>query len=1389
MNTIDFVKNQLRLLFPDIDLTVGSPVDRDLIQPLRSRLGDELLGISAGEIIRARLASEYPEMSGIQTEDLLVKPADLILEPLRQIIGRIDVQTSTNDLTSLTDDELDAVVSTLFIYRVIGTYAEYQMRLYVRNPRPIVLGPDNICKTGAGLSYYPSRVYTFHVPDIMANREGGLYFVEFNAVSAGRGERYNVGAGEINSITGVTDAVRVRNIRKISSGTDTETNEELLARVSTMLGERSLVSDSGIVAKINSLSNGSLRRVSVVGRGEEDMLRDVLTADITVTDDLFGEPYNGGMDGTCPDWTGGLRTYYGYSDTLNVTTDAFTDTIIGDEVIVMDSLGNFGFGTVKTVHSAQSLEVTGLDEILSSSGTTVAVPVPATAANLPMQDTFRDTTGVIFESVATEGDVILVPGQALTVSGTEGEYLYVGPQRILVLQACDSVANQAQTLASPAQVQIGVPVDVNVQVGDFITLERAAFTELSMHEIQNISVDTLIIDPPLGWTTVGADTKWTIHRNSNDGWDPLTGINSSYFGVAFSWPGGPMGYTLVDVEGTPLPSGSPVAWSIHHASTDSIVALLSINDMPGGKLVTDEAPYVPGQVHVGGCADAYVYDNGKTGTSLTLNGLIGVETVIDAYNLSCTSGSDEWVGTVNFEAAGVRAGDVLFIPNTYGSVTGSYIIREATTSSLFTKEDAPDTASNMDYQIVRSVKTPMDRPRNLIDYGSDLTLSPFTSVVTFGHNIIQQGAVSGNTIRVTPENTAPFEMTIISLDPGGLQATVQAPPAFSGSSIGYEIWDSYGAPGFVQRPIIEVTDVSVGDYTIPYARPVLSLLVSLSRYTQKAPTEIKRTPYVSIVAGSTTMYFLHNHPDFYEVAEGDFILVNSVQFQVETVSETTWSVTVTEAAENSIGFSPATIAPPQIGTMRVYFKDPTEGWIDPDTLFTLRSNSLYTMSPDDRAYRLVSTGDTAEVATASPDTFVTNDDNFNLYHWDVGDYLVIESKSIVSGPIAGPSVNVNGKYLSLSVDGEIRAISFTGTDPINLTGYSGAGGVVQQINAANLGITATVEESGGSWYVVLASSRLVTLQGNVSAAIELSFTAASYSNVSVNADTYIISGSAGAGLTGQVTVTDEDGGAVTWTANETRLTYRVYRKRAKEIDLVEMRDTNNEMGMYYTDVPVSANFIGVSRPVNVYNEFDCEGETAYGYWFSTAKESLVGSIYEEVDLYLSATCPDIGGSGGLDNQITVAGEDVVIKYDSSSAIIATQNSMLRESNRNVLASIFVMHKFPAYVRLFLSYTGGSSVSVIRSDLDKLLATSDFLGRLTAYEIGKMLVMRHTIDGVEPVTMLKLAWDRDRSWYATLSQDRLVFGSLEFPKLDWENSSVNGGAVLTGELAGLGSSAS
>ena len=1389
MNTIDFVKDQLVSLFPDIDLTNGSPVDRDLIQPLRARLGDELLGISAGEIIRSRLASEYPELTGIQTEDLLVKPADLILEPLRQIIGRIDAQTSTNDLLSLTDDELDAVVGTLFIYRTVGVYAEYQMRLYVRNPRPIVLGPDNICRTSTGLSFYPSRIYTFHVPDILSNREGNLYYVEFNAIASSRGERYNVSANEISIITGVTDAVRVRNIRRITGGTDTETNEELLARVSTMLGERSLVSDSGIVAKINSLSNGVLRRTSVVGRGEVDMLRDVLSADITITDDLFGYPYAGSASGSCPEWvsSNGI-TYTGYSDTLLVSIPGtFDDTVVGDELSVMDSGGNFGHGTVRNVISSVELEVTALDEVIASTGTTVEVDTPITAADIRIQDTFHDVSGVTLESLATAGYAILADGHdsPKTVSGAEGEYAYVGSQRIIVLQACDEAASRALRITSFLML-IGVDVATNVQIGDFITFERW-FGEHSLHRITRLpGAGQIGIEPDLTlWNPTIADTKWTIHRNGAVGWDTGTQRIAEYFDEYEKAPGSLSDYVLVSVD-TPLPSGSPVSWTLHHASTESIVATLTINDMPGGKLITDEAPYVPGEVHVGGCADAYVVDNSRTGYSLALSEIVGIDLVVDSTNINCTTGSPDWTSPVNFISADVKAGDVLVIPDTYGAVTGSYIISKVTSAGLVTTTNAPDTASNMDYQIVRNIHTPLDRPRNLIDYGNDLTLSVFTTVVTFGHNILAQGAETGHVLHVTLEESEPFDLTLVSINPSGLTASVSAVPSVNITEAGYEIWDTYGPAGAVARPIVEVTDVTMESYTIPYAKPVLSLLVSMSRYGQKAPTEVKRTPYVSIVGGSTTMNFLHNHPAFYDVEENDFILVNSIQFQVASVHETAWQVTVTEDAVDSIGFSAAVIAPPQIGTMRVYFKDPTEGWIDPDTLFPLRTNSSYTMSPDERAYRLVVSSDEGIIDTVDDGYFDPNDDNFNLYRWDVGDYLVVEAKAIIGDGLPGPTVSVNGKYLTFTVDGVIKTVAFAGTDPINLTGYLGFGGVVQQINAANIGVTATVEETGGSWYLVISSPQQVTLVGNVSAAIDLGFVASSYTNVSLNAGTYVISGSYSASV---LHLVHEDDSAITWLTDETRLSYKVYRKYAMDINMADMRDNTNELGLYYTDVPVSANFIGLTKPVSVFDEFDCEGETAFGYWFTTDKESLIGSVHEEVSLHVTATFPDIDGEGGLAKQIAAAGESIVLKFEGSSAVVSTQASMLRDSNRNVLSSTFLMHKYPAHIRMFFSYTGGSSSSIIRNDLNKLLTTSDFLGRVTAYEVGKMLVQRHTIDGVEPITMLKLAWDRSRTWSATISQDRLVFGSLEYPKLDWTNSAVTGGTVLTGALAGYGGATS
>jgi len=291
------IQDALRRYDPTIRLESGSPADVQVVQPLVRRFEPDALNTDLLLFAKERLAQEYPTLQtgeGSAIIDAVIKPMQVLLEPFVREIRAIRRNQSLIDPDILNKDEADAIVSNLFVSRNTGEYARIRVRIYFENPTGTNVGSTNVAFTVQGKRFLPLGAQSITAEQMLFNQDGELFYFDVDYVAEGQGSGYNVAAGQVIGVASLNASTSATNLRKAEGGRDEETTFDLISRAEQSIGERSLTTVPGIIAKLFDTFT-SLRILQVIGFNDEEMTRDVIEGG------NLGPPVIFGVDGTTSD--------------------------------------------------------------------------------------------------------------------------------------------------------------------------------------------------------------------------------------------------------------------------------------------------------------------------------------------------------------------------------------------------------------------------------------------------------------------------------------------------------------------------------------------------------------------------------------------------------------------------------------------------------------------------------------------------------------------------------------------------------------------------------------------------------------------------------------------------------------------------------------------------------------------------------------------------------------------------------------------------------------------------------------------------------------------------------------------------------------------------------
>jgi hypothetical protein len=477
------------------------------------------------------------------------------------------------------------------------------------------------------------------------------------------------------------------------------------------------------------------------------------------------------------------------------------------------------------------------------------------------------------------------------------------------------------------------------------------------------------------------------------------------------------------------------------------------------------------------------------------------------------------------------------------------------------------------------------------------------------------------------------------------------------------------------------------------------------------------------------------------------------------------------------GFSPeitrhVQIGARSLGSARLYFLAPTSFEVDSDSRFELTVDSTtLRFLPDPTLYHqripalpaASQPGDGS--ASAAGNRFTSASQDFLNSSIRIGDQLVITTMPIEATiSLANPVVNlVNTTFIFSLSGGPDRTLTFIRDDVSLNPDEVTRAGVVAQINAAagaticELTATFEIKFTTELDLIVRGSGTSNSLiLGNVSGTTPTeTFVGSDQNNQSPLAGSYIIS---------SVSTTYVDVGGVfpspiSYASPVTEQNFKVNRRGVQRVTSTVMADNEAEAGLYYFDVELLSEGTGDTWNIDAELQMTASGYRSDGFYLTVEDSNLTFSTTEQMEMVLSRTILENGVDDDPANATNITGQNLQITYERSGVVEDVQSFIGSDVERVVCASPLGRHLVPHFVRFDLSYVGGSKTSVVVPEIESYIRKLYPIDALDSSDVQKVVLDRGASYISNPLDLIAVVHNVDRTVTVSRSQDRLSTGRL------------------------------
>lgn len=228
--------------------------------------------------------------------------------------------------------------------------------------------------------------------------------------------------------------------------------------------------------------------------------------------------------------------------------------------------------------------------------------------------------------------------------------------------------------------------------------------------------------------------------------------------------------------------------------------------------------------------------------------------------------------------------------------------------------------------------------------------------------------------------------------------------------------------------------------------------------------------------------------------------------------------------------------------------------------------------------------------------------------------------------------------------------------------------------------------------------------------------------------------------------------------------FRILRSGVFRISSTEMAQ-NREGALYYIDIPVIGYGPGAELNVTPEDGFVLAGTSKIdGYTLDVDDENFSYSTKEELHIILPNSVLPVGSTAELDNQFSLAGQNLQITYNNAPLVENLQAFFDAPLDRVTAANMLVRHFLPAYVIFDAVYSGGSAESAVAAELIKYINNIDPDTAEIRTDLLQDIIKRKGAGTADlPLTVIALFHGTDRRIRGMRSTKAIGIGDTPFFK--------------------------
>ena len=1359
-----FVRERAARFDPNMDISPGSPFDVKVVQPLVRRLGTDPFSVDLSAFIDARLRQSLPDLAldeGDAVVDLLVKPATLLWDPIIREITRVKRNQSWGDPSTMTVEEAEALGANLFAERATGTFARGVGRIYFSQPQNVSVSPVNYVTSKGGLRYFPSEAQTIRTNEMLLNiSDDGTYYFDVNVIAEEAGDKYNIGPNELSSIANIEAAIRVTNLRRFQDGLDEDSAEDFIDKAKGELTERSLAGLRGISAQLTK-AFPEIRRLNVIGAGDPEMLRDIITGG------GYGEIYASGTDGIV-DEDGSNQLVSRRFSVAAAPADVDFTSLIGPTTVAPEG---FVLTLVNAVNDPSADIIQDFDIIRVLSASTVE-----------LSERVLD--------VGRTGRTWALRKREITISGIPGGILFPDAAGTLAIPEGVHVAGATDVYVSGTSfdettiILDNVTDDTVELTGGSALLQTAAVLDA---DFDGVYLSDLVLDTDY---VVNSETFKLLERAGKDGLtlQLVTGPNSTNLGVYRILRADQRSGSGVELQVIPTPPALDDGFDYRWRIFDKVN--IDLADPKETRIIGEKLVTVQNQKTVKTSPSTNFDDYGvaKNDVLRILNGPDAGDYTITAN--PTLSGTTLPIDTVLRNTAS-NLKFMVFRPNTAGGILLPLV--RITDIELLDSSNQPlgskiPYANPVDVQS-RAFQNPARGVKKVL---TDVELGIIT---TKGLGpIFLTGA--GSTIQVKVlfrDGTTQIEVATFPLSATKAQVIAALNLAIS-TAFGFTVVAAFdfGSDRIAIKPVgvgialIGGTAMSAlfGNTEVRTSADIRSNVVDA---LTNAWDDI--TPAVDFATGLDLIQLLDgNQVGFYPAPYSGPAGTNRIVVHGGTTRALVLEDTSRPHNDRTRQFAPevgvrAELGARSLGSARCYFLDPTSIEFGPDSFFELETDAgrvrflpdptldtqlLPPLPSDDK------TND-GTIDSAVPTKFEALSQNFLRAGVVPGDKLSIDfiplrGTALLSDPMPGlsnqPGVQ-SARNLVFTLDsGPELTLTFIKDDPSINDGEVSLQGIAEQINAKAGRTICTIVGSDPNAQLEFEADVLISIKatgtantillGNVDGTSGSQTFATNQSNQSPHAGDYTID----TVNETNIIVTPAFGALTPYSGTVLgRQGFRVYRRSTQRLSTTQMAMQLAEASLYYFDVELVSEGSGDLWNISAGQQLKVSVFRSDGYTLSNLDSNMTFSLLERPQLSISKSILENGVDDDPNNATQIVGQNLQITYERSQLVADVQAFCTSVAERVVLESMLSRHLVPHFVRMDMNYSGGSSEEIVKTDLETYIRNRFPADPMEASDVQKVATDRGATSVRNPIDMVAVVHDVNRSIQVARSQDSLTTGRL------------------------------